>query len=275
MGDTLQVSLDTSKDVQQPSLEDEAAKYEEPSPVVEDRPEWLPEKFKSVEDMAKAYSELERKLGSGRGLEATEKAQDGDGKDSGTEVPDDQNADSEAPNEADDPAREAAENAGLNFDSLSEKYWEKGGLDESDYKALEKSGIPKAIVDQYIAGQEALLNATKQSVFSEVGGEASYYEMTEWAGDTLTKAEIDAFNRAVNSGDMNMTMMAVKGLQARYRAEVGFEPSRQVRGENTNASATVYRSLAELQKDMSDPRYAKDPAFRKDVERKLERSDIM
>ena len=28
-----------------------------------DRPEWLPEKFKSPEDMSKAYSELEKKLG--------------------------------------------------------------------------------------------------------------------------------------------------------------------------------------------------------------------
>ena len=28
-----------------------------------DRPEWLPEKFKTPEDMSKAYSELEKKLG--------------------------------------------------------------------------------------------------------------------------------------------------------------------------------------------------------------------
>ena len=28
-----------------------------------DRPQWLPEKFKSAEDMAQAYSELEKKLG--------------------------------------------------------------------------------------------------------------------------------------------------------------------------------------------------------------------
>ena len=29
----------------------------------ESRPEWLPEKFKNAEDMAKAYGELESKLG--------------------------------------------------------------------------------------------------------------------------------------------------------------------------------------------------------------------
>ena len=31
----------------------------------DNRPEWLPEKFKSPEDMASAYSELEKKMGAG------------------------------------------------------------------------------------------------------------------------------------------------------------------------------------------------------------------
>lgn len=274
MGESISVSLDASKDVQQPSLEEEAAKYDSP-PVVEDRPEWLPEKFNGPEDLAKAYAELERKLSSGRGLEAPEKAQDGQDEGEGTDTPPENEAGPEAPEEALEAAKEATEKAGLDFDSLSSKYWENGALDEADYKTLDKSGIPKAIVDQFIAGQEALLNATKQSVFSQVGGEKAYYDMTEWAADNFSKDDINAFNKAVNSGDINMTNMAVKGMQARYKAEVGFEPARQVSGENTKASASSYRSLAELQKDMSDPRYQKDPAFRKDVERKLERSDIM
>ena len=266
MGDTLTVSMDTSKDVAEPTLEESAAKIDEQfPPPVEDRPEWLPEKFKSVEDMAKAYSELEKKLGSKPAPEPTE------------DVPSDQEVETEAdvPSEAEDAAREAVENAGLNFDDMSTRYWESGELPEADYKALEKAGIPKHLVDQFIAGQEAILNTTRQSVFSTVGGEEAYFTMTEWAADNMSKEEITAYNKAVNSGDMNMAMMAVKGLQARYAAEEGFEPQRQVAGENTKASASVYRSLAELQKDMADPRYSKDPAFRKDVENKLSRSDIM
>ena len=35
----------------------------EPEEQAQDRPEWLPEKFSSPEDMAKAYGELESKLG--------------------------------------------------------------------------------------------------------------------------------------------------------------------------------------------------------------------
>jgi hypothetical protein len=265
MGDTLTVSMDTSKDVAEPTLEESAAKIDEQfPPPVEDRPEWLPEKFKSAEDLAKAYSELEKKLGSKKPLDAPveEKAK----------------ADDEAEpktTEVEDQAREAVENAGLNFDEMSNRYWESGELPEADYKALEKAGIPKQLVDQFIAGQEAMLNATRQSVFSTVGGEEAYFNMTDWAADNMSKEEVLAYNKAVNSGDMNMAMMAVKGLQARFSAEVGYEPQRQVTGGNAKSTDAVYRSLAELQKDMADPRYQKDPAFRKDVENKLSRSDIM
>ena len=59
----------------QAEMQDEAAKArgqtiqseseqvnETETPIESDRPDWLPEKFKSPEDMAKAYAEAERKL---------------------------------------------------------------------------------------------------------------------------------------------------------------------------------------------------------------------
>lgn len=98
--------------------------------------------------------------------------------------------------------------------------------------------------------------------------------MTEWATENFSKEEIEAYNKAVNSGDIAIATMAVKGLKGRFDAEVGFEPKRQVKGSASKASSSSYRSVAELEKDMSDPRYKTDSAFRKDVERKLSRSDI-
>ena len=263
MGDTLSVTLDTSKDVVQPSLEEEAAKYDTPAPA-EERPQWLPEKFKSPEDLAKAYNELQSKLGSKS--QATEEPAPN------VEEPEEQEAQSD---DVEDQAREAVENAGLDFDNLSRKYWDNGSLEDGDFDALEKSGIPRHLVEQFIAGQEAMMDATRQTVFSSVGGEEAYNDLTKWAGDNLADDEVDAFNRAVNSGDKNMTMLAVKGLHARYRSEVGSEPARQIKGETSKSGAETYRSLAELQKDMVDPRYRNDPAFRRDVEQKLSRSDIM
>ena len=43
----------------------DAVSEEQTQETQEDRPDWLPEKFKSAEDMANAYSELEKKLGAG------------------------------------------------------------------------------------------------------------------------------------------------------------------------------------------------------------------
>jgi hypothetical protein len=278
MGETLSVSIDTSKDVAEPTLEEEAAKYESDNfdSSADDRPEWLPEKFKSPEDMAKAYSELEKKLGSRSNTNTEENVEQT------LEEPERQNANDADEGEDNDEetetveqkARQVTEKAGLDFDELSASYWENGELNESQYKKLEEAGIPKSLVDQFITGQEALIASTRNTVFESVGGEDAYNSITSWAADNFSEDEISAYNAAVNSGNTASAMMAVKGLKARYDAEVGFEPSREVRGQTAKAGASVYRSVAELEKDMSDPRYREDPAFRRDVERKLGRSDI-
>ena len=53
---------ETSTDL--PAKEDRDFVVAEDSEVkTEDRPEWLPEKYKTGEDLAKAYKELESKLG--------------------------------------------------------------------------------------------------------------------------------------------------------------------------------------------------------------------
>lgn len=268
MGDTTTVSIDTSKDVAQPTLEEEAAKYDNLEASTDDRPEWLPEKFKSAEDLAKAYSELEKKFSSRNKEVSIESSTDEPVSEEGT----DNNQETQT---AEETARQATEKAGLDFDELSNAYWENGALAEDHYAKLEKAGIPKDIVDQFIAGQEALLTATRSQVFSSVGGEDRYNAMTDWAAENLSKEEITAYNKAVNSGDMPSAIMAVKGLKARFDATEGFEPQREVRGERATAGASVYRSITELETDMKNPKYWNDSAFRKDVERKLARSDIL
>ena len=123
----------------------------------ETRPEWLPEKFKSPEDMAKAYGELEGKLGKSE----TEK-----------EETNKDNADLSI-----DKAEKAVENAGLNMSSLQDEYNEGGQLKESSYEALEKAGIPKDYVDAFIKGQEAIASQTSNTLKQEVGGAEAYNNM--------------------------------------------------------------------------------------------------
>lgn len=270
MGDFQQVTIDTSNENPQPTLEELAAKMDETSSTdaeaplpSEERPEWLPEKFKSVEEMAKAYGELEKKLGKGNEETAEPPAEEAGEEENTT-----------ADEGVEEQAQEAADKAGLDLDELTQKYWENGELAESDYEALEKAGYPKHLVDQFIKGQEAQAALIENQVFASVGGKSEYEAMIGWAGEELSEGEIKAFNKAVNSGDMDEVNAAVKGLKARYDASVGYEPARRITSDGGRPTDSVYRSVAELQKDMGDPRYKNDPAFRKDVEQKLGRSDI-
>jgi len=70
-------------------------------------------------------------------------------------------------------------------------------------------------------------------------------------------------------------LSAVRSLKSRYEEANGSEPKTTVTGKTGRATLSRYESIAELQKDMSDPRYQKDPAYRKRVEDKLGRSNIL
>jgi len=224
----------------------------------EERPEWLPEKFKTAEDMAKAYASLEKKMGSGEAkseepkqTEESESSQDQDA----TEV------------------AQVLDKAGVDFNSLQEEYASNNGLGDESYKKLEEAGFSKELVDSWIAGQQSLADDITTQVFSSVGGEEQYYKMVEWAAESLPPAEVAAFNNAVDSGDMSMVNMAVNGLAARYQAEVGTEPQ-LIQGETTGNSGGSFQSAAELTAAMRDPRYQNDPAYRNAVSEKLSRSNV-
>lgn len=276
------VVIDSSKENAGPSLEDSAKAMgidvanidpTAPEQTATPRPSWLPEKFKSEVDFAAAYAELEKKLGEQGSESKTDPA-----KQEAIDKPLDQAKKDEAPKEGEvtqEQAKEAAEKAGLNFDELSAKFWEKGSLEDSDYEALEKSGIPKHLVDQFAAGQKAVVQLERMEAISRIGTEDQYNEMLAWAADTFSEAEVEAYNKAVNGPDKSARFMAMDGLKARYSAVVGNEPARQAGGKAPTGALEVYESLAQMKADMSKPEYQKDPAFRAKVEAKLARSNIM
>lgn len=224
-----------------------------------ERPDWLPEKFKSAEDMVKAYAELEKKLGSKPQPEPEETPE---------ETKEEPTPDTEAAEVA-----KALDNAGLDFNTLQDEYANNGGLTEDSYKSLEEKGFTRDLVDSWIAGQEAIANNTTQQIFNEVGGEEQYSAMLEWASQNLNETDVNAFNKAIDSGDIDVTRLAVQGLSARYRSEVGTEP-KLVQGDGVSSTGGTFNSAAELTAAMSDPRYHKDPAYRQSVAAKLAKSNV-
>lgn len=224
------------------------------NPAPTDRPDWLPAEFETVEDMAKAYAEL-------------------------TATQADPEADPEADPmgdlaPADDAAQAAVAEAGLDFDALSAEFSELGGFSDETYAAFEAKGITASMVDAYAAGQVALAEAQAGQVFAEVGGQDAFADMTAWAGQNMAASEVEAFNSVMDGGNLDAMKLAAAGLRARYEAANGVNPA-LVSANNTPATSDVFRSWSEVTKQMSDPRYAKDPAFRADVQAKLGRSGTL
>lgn len=230
----------------------EAAQNPQTTEVDFDRPAWLPEKFKTPEDLANSYAELERKLSSTNSGDRDElqEAEDNIGQ-----------------------AEQAVTEAGLDFDTLVSEYGETGELSEDSYEALNQSGIPKHIVDAFIQGQEAKSQIITNNAFSLVGGEDQYNQMLNWATNNLTEQEIDAFNANLQSQDAAATSFAIKGLYTQYAMASGVAPN-LVQGTGQTGSG-AFRSVAEMKEAMKDPKYKTDPAFRNEVAQRLAVSDIM
>ena len=143
-------------------------------------------KFKSADDLLKAYQELEKKLGSGQ-TEETEESE------------------SEVENQ-----------------------------------------------EPVVLSQEE-----EQTILESIGGQETFDAVQTWAKENLDQAELDAYNREVNSGDYYRARNALQSLSYAYQENEGSEP--QLLGGKISANATdVFRSTAEVMQAMNDPRYLKD-----------------
>lgn len=219
-----------------------------------DRPEWLPEKFKSAEDMAKAYSELEAKLGAPKAP---------------AEAP------AVAPVDASTAdAEKALAPSGLNLQDFNSEFAEKGELSTESYEKLQKAGYDRAIVDQFIEGQKARATQYDGNIKAEVGGDEAYNTIVNWAKANLSPGEIEAYNTAVGSGKADNAKLAAIGLKAKYDKANGSDPQRLIGGQ-ANSPADVFESMAQVTAAMKDARYKEDPAYRAKIQAKLGRSNVI
>ena len=242
MGEVTSVSIDSSAETIEKTPQDyvaeaEAAAVPEESP----RPEWLPEKFESPEALAEAYTNLEKKMGA---------------------------------NEPPEPSRsDLMENKNIDMAALEKEYQNNGELSVESYDAAAKAGYPKAVVDNYIAGQQAIVDKQVSEIFEYSGGRQEYIDLIEWAGDELPDDEIDSFNKTVAANDVAAIKLAISGLKAR-KAEMGpKDPARQIEGGAASV-ADKFESWAQVKEAMSDPRYETDPAYNNSVVQKIGRSSL-
>ena len=139
--------------------------------------------------------------------------------------------------------------------------------DEGDEGDEEESEEVEEQTEQRLTQDQA------DKLFEMVGGKKAYQAMIEWAGQSLSQGEIEMYDRVMAKGDPSAIFFAVQALSGKYNDAVG-KDGKLLTGRGTSSEGSSFRSQAELVQAMSDPRYDRDPAYRQDVMRKLENSDL-
>jgi len=253
-------ALEQGEKLAQIAQQDQDARWEQQSRDQEDAA-LIGGKFKSQEDLLKAYEALQKKLGN-KDAEDEEEPVEGDSEPAG-----------------ESPKEEGTSEAVSLMNRLGQEYAKNGDLSEADVDQLiqlDSKELVSAYIEYYKSGQQrAQVQATTESqvaeVVASVGGKEAYAEMISWAVDNLEQGEIDSYNSVTNSGNPAAIKFAVEALSNRYRNSEGFEAP-LVSGRKADSGVKPYRSQAELARDIANPMYQQDPAFRADVEARLSRS---
>ena len=121
--------------------------------------------------------------------------------------------------------------------------------------------------------EESLTDAQAQQLFDMVGGEKAYQSMITWAGQNLSKEEISMYDSVMSRGEPNAIFFAVQALASKYGDATGKE-GQMLSGKSSREENAGFQSQAQLVEAMSDPRYDRDPAYRRSVLNKLANSDV-
>ena len=207
-------------------------------------------KYKNAEELESAYLELQKKLG----------------------ADDDESED------------EYEEQEGEETDSdLFDRLWEGELNDEFSDDLLDElsNADPTDLAQMHLDyrrqmeanAPEPMTEETATQLKGMVGGDQEYTNLLGWAKENFTDQEIDMYDAIMDSGNTEAAFFAVQALALRYQDSMGTE-GELIQGRAATDSADGFRSQAELVNAMNDPRYERDAAYRNDIMRKLELSDI-
>jgi hypothetical protein len=207
------------------------------------RSEFYAGKFKSIEQLEQGYLELQSKLGNP----------------SSTPEPTPPQEETGPPSVADKLAQ------------AYESYNSDKKFDVKEFEDVSKEELLTALFENSSQDTTALNDSQVGEIQNRVGGEEQYAAMMQWAVESLPAADVETFDKIIDSGNMNSIAMAVDAVAKRFADANGQEGS-MLTGRTAPDAPRGYRSQSELLADMNDPRYDTDPAYRNDVLLKLENS---
>ena len=292
MTETQTYSFDTSDDpvsIEQAEQRD-AETLEIGEKMMAEQENLLAGKYKTTEDLESAYKELEAKLGN----QESEESEESEAEEDYVQL---------------DPKDYYLEDGSVNYEAAKEAYGEQltdvfeasnidpfemntyfyennGTLSDDMYSKLAEAGLPKGVVDNYLDGvrqstatlesqQPPIENFSQQDVDdvrSIAGGAEGYDALMEWAADNLNEVDADNFDQVLDTGNKAAISFAIKALMSQYEEAAGRD-SDLIQGKKA-AAPEGYRSMAEVVRDMNNPAYETDDAYRDDVRRKLQSSNL-
>ena len=236
--------------------------------------ELLAGKYKDAEELEQAYIELQRKMGEKSEPDTEETEPD-------SEPVDEKSTEDEEINPFEDDQQ-----ADVVF-RASEEWAENGEISAETQEAIkEMSG--EEVMDAYTRINKMVADGGYQdpggdppaelgddevnAIQEAVGGEQAYQNMIGWAQENFTDGEIQAYDNALESGNLSTINLALQALYYRYADSNGSE-GEMIQGKAATATEG-FRSQAEVVRAMADDRYENDPAYRQDVYNKLEQSNL-
>ncbi len=176
---------------------------------------------------------------------------------------------------SDDGAKEAAEKAGLDWDTMGLAIVENGDIADTDRAALEAIGIPKAAVDTYI---DAIKNESQDliaDVIEKSGGQESFDALFD-ALQTKEGVDLDAIDAKLRNPETRDEAIAEAYAAAGLTNPYTKAPATPVSGEPVNKNSgdpageyLGYKNFEEQSEAQRDPRYKTDAAYRGAVMAKI------
>lgn len=218
------------------------------------KPDHVPDKFWDaekgevrVEDLLKSYTALESGKSQTPAAEQTNAA-------------------------TEDATKEAVAAAGLNWDDLGSKISTNGTIDDADFDALAKIGVPKEIVQEYIDNRTRAQEAATKSAYDYGGGEEAVTGLLNWAATNLTPEEVNGYNAMLASPNWKVALDTLKTRMG--QAQPGSKEPNLLTPKTPSGGSTIgYQSEDEMRADMRDPLYfemsPKGEAYRRQVQEKV------
>ena len=198
-------------------------------------------KYKSAEELERGYLELQKRMGEGQ------------------------------------PNQQESSDVSDQLAKAYESYSSEKKFDASAFENVSKEDLIKAFFENSEEVPQTedsegpdLTQEQVDGMMNSVGGKEQYQQIMNWAVQNLPKSDIEAFDAIIEPANHFKINMAVEAMAKRYTDSNGQE-GQMIQGRSAKMTDS-YRSQAEMIRDMNDPRYEDDAAYRNDVMVKLANS---